>query len=134
MPERPASLMIIREAGLHACDSDLVEVLGNYSKHGHRGKSTISVIDDAIRCRQEAADRETPSGTRTAPRERARTLTAPEIDELVVAYQGGESTYALSRRLGVHRSTVAAHLERRGVMRRARGHRGDTPRATGNAT
>ncbi len=28
IPERPASLMIIREAGLHACDSDLVELGG----------------------------------------------------------------------------------------------------------
>ena len=131
---RPASAEFTAEAGLIDYDNGLVEVLGNYSKHGDRGKSTFSVIDDAIRCHRDAAGRETPSGIRTTPRERIKKLTAEQVDELVVAYQDGESTYALSRRLGVHRSTVAAHLEQRGVMRRARGHRGGTPPATGNAT
>ena len=123
-----------RNPGASRYDNGVVEVLGNYSKHGDRGKSTISVIDDAIRCRQEAAGRETPSGIRTAPRERTKTLTAEQVDELVAAYRSGDSTYTLSRRFGIHRSTVAAHLERRGIMRRSRGHRGGTPPATDNVT
>ncbi len=46
-------------------------------------------------------------------------LTEDEVQELVECYVAGDSTYALSRRFGIGRDTVSAHLRRHGVMRRA---------------
>lgn len=53
------------------------------------------------------------------PRERVRVLTGDEVKELVECYRAGDSTYALSRRFGIRRETVSAHLHRHDIMRRA---------------
>ena len=47
-----------------------------------------------------------------------RRLSSPEIDHLAQAYADGISTDALARLYDVHRTTVMAHLELRGVPRR----------------
>ncbi|ALJ18425.1 hypothetical protein AOA12_00210 [Microbacterium sp. No. 7] len=49
-----------------------------------------------------------------------RALTPDEIDELVAIYEADDSTHTLSRRFGIHRTTVLKHLERRGVAIRVR--------------
>ena len=55
--------------------SHLLEVLRNYSKHGDRGKSTISLIEDAPRCAEAP---EIPRRTGNAPGERLKGLIAFE--------------------------------------------------------
>jgi DNA-binding transcriptional regulator LsrR (DeoR family) len=47
-----------------------------------------------------------------------RRLTAIEIAALVAEYQHGRSLNELARQFGVHRRTVADHLERLGVARK----------------
>ena len=47
-----------------------------------------------------------------------RRLNEVEIDRLVCEYQAGRTLADLAAALGVHRRTVAAHLEARGVQRR----------------
>jgi hypothetical protein len=47
-----------------------------------------------------------------------RRLSAHEIDGLARLYREGATIDALVRRYGVHRTTVIAHLDRRGVPRR----------------
>ena len=47
-----------------------------------------------------------------------RRLTDADVDELVARHRAGQSLPAHADRFGVHRRTVAAHLERRGVQRR----------------
>ena len=48
-----------------------------------------------------------------------RRLTILEIDRLVVGYLKGRSVRELAREFGIHRTCVSAHLERRGIPRRA---------------
>src|SRR5665811_2131640 len=49
----------------------------------------------------------------------AQTLLTPaQIEELVERHRGGEGVVALATSYGVHRSTVTAHLDRRGARRR----------------
>lgn len=92
----------------------MVEVLGTYSNHRGAGNPVLSLIDDARRW-------QIPSGNRNDRplQNKVRHLSADEVAELVSAYQGGNSTYTLSRRFGIRRATVVAHLERHGVERRA---------------
>ena len=47
-----------------------------------------------------------------------RRLATAILDHLVEDYVGGLSINALSRRFGIHRTTVMNHLESRGVQRR----------------
>ena len=48
----------------------------------------------------------------------ARRLTTGEVDELVAVYGSGASVPHLVKRFGASRTTVLAHLERRGIPRR----------------
>ncbi|WP_345613799.1 helix-turn-helix domain-containing protein [Streptomyces sanyensis] len=48
-----------------------------------------------------------------------RKLSPDEVAELVVTYQQGATTTALSQRFGVHRQTVDQHLVRAGVTKRS---------------
>jgi len=49
----------------------------------------------------------------------AQTLLTPaQVDDLVSRHRGGEGVVALAKAYGVHRSTVTAHLDRRGARRR----------------
>jgi IS30 family transposase len=45
-------------------------------------------------------------------------MTAAEVDELVGRYNQGETVRELAQTFRVHRATVSAQLERRGVARR----------------
>jgi hypothetical protein len=47
-----------------------------------------------------------------------RRLTDVDVDELVTGYRAGRSLPDLADDFGVHRRTVATHLEQRGVRRR----------------
>lgn len=53
------------------------------------------------------------------PGQRQIRLTEDEIDDLVSAHLDGASSRELAARFGIHRTTVIAHLKRRGVPRRA---------------
>lgn len=46
-----------------------------------------------------------------------RRLSRADIDELVVAYQAGATISQLAADFGIHRTTVAAHLDRHGTPR-----------------
>ena len=48
-------------------------------------------------------------------------LTPSEVTRLVEDYQGGMGVARLAATYGIHRSTVSAHLNRCGVVRRAPG-------------
>jgi hypothetical protein len=52
-------------------------------------------------------------------KEHQQRLRAEEIDELVAAYEAGCTVPDLVAQFGIHRTTVLAHLERRGIGRRA---------------
>jgi len=47
-----------------------------------------------------------------------RRVTDPEIDELVKEYQTGRTLADLAAEFGIHRRTVAAQLQARGIERR----------------
>jgi len=47
-----------------------------------------------------------------------RRVPRPEIDRLVTAYRTGQPLADLAAQFGIHRRTVASHLEARGVPRR----------------
>jgi DNA-binding CsgD family transcriptional regulator len=49
----------------------------------------------------------------------SRQLRPEEVDELVAAYQRGLSAKAVAAKFGIHRGTVAAHLERRSITQRS---------------
>lgn len=95
-----------------------MEVLEHYSKRGDGGKSAISLIEQADRCRTDHLESQTPSGNQTPDRPRVKVLSSCEIDQLVTAYKAGDSTYVLAQRFSIRRETVAGHLERAGIMRR----------------
>ena len=48
-----------------------------------------------------------------------RRLSMSQVDDLVASYRSGRSLRELSTEFHVHRGTVTAHLERRGVLRRS---------------
>jgi hypothetical protein len=100
-----------------------VELLRSYSKQQRPEIAAISVLDEARRDQKRAPNGQTPSEIRNTKqaRERVRILDQHEVDELVDCYLAGDSTYTLSRRFGIRRDTVVAHLKRRGIMRRANG-------------
>jgi lambda repressor-like predicted transcriptional regulator len=50
-----------------------------------------------------------------------RRLTDTGIDDLVARYEAGSTIEILANTFGIHRTTVMAHLERRGVSRRSPG-------------
>jgi DNA invertase Pin-like site-specific DNA recombinase len=89
-----------------------VEVIAMFSNRSDQGRSLRKLL------------RRPPSGpkpvrTRTA-RKTARRLSSPDVHALVEAYGAGSSIYELARQFGIHRSTVSAILERKGVSRRYR--------------
>ncbi len=60
-------------------------------------------------------DEETGQLSNPPRRNVQRRLTDPEIDELVNEYQTGRTLADLASVLGIHRRTVAAHLQARGI-------------------
>jgi hypothetical protein len=51
------------------------------------------------------------------PKRHPKQLCPDQIDELVAGYQSGITAKALAAKFDIHRGTVAAHLERRGIPR-----------------
>jgi transposase-like protein len=47
-----------------------------------------------------------------------RRLSNADVDDLVRAYRAGSSIDSLAARLGVNRTTIISHLDRRGIERR----------------
>jgi len=47
-----------------------------------------------------------------------RRLSEHDVDEIVSAYLDGSSIDSLAKRVGVNRTTIISHLDRRGVERR----------------
>jgi DNA-binding transcriptional regulator LsrR (DeoR family) len=54
-----------------------------------------------------------------APRPIQRRLGPPDIDTIAGDYQAGQSLRTIAKVLGVHRNTIAAHLDQLGIARRA---------------
>ncbi|MGW0821968.1 hypothetical protein [Streptomyces sp. NPDC002845] len=63
-----------------------------------------------------------------------RILSQVEVAELVDAYRRGASMLELSRRYGVHRSTVDGHLKRAGIVKRAQTKIDTRPRSQSDGT
>ena len=67
-----------------------------------------------------------PPGSRSHPRKEEgrlsnpvqRRLTDTEVDKLVTQHQGGSTIETLAHDLGIHRTSVMAHLQRRAVAGR----------------
>jgi len=57
----------------------------------------------------------------SAQRQHQRRLIPAEIAQLVAEYQNGHDMQVLARTWGLHRTTVAAHLQRAGVVLRRQG-------------
>lgn len=68
------------------------------------------------------------------PRQQQRRLAADQVDEVVARYIDGESIDALAREYGINRTTVIAHLERKGIERRRNPRKMTDPRVKEAAT
>lgn len=88
-------------------------MLGTYSRRCFGENPVIAVISDARRHRR-------PTGIRNT-NARARRLSEADVEKLALAYRAGDSTYALARRFGIHRHTIAEHLRRHGIPLRRTG-------------
>lgn len=98
-------------------NGDLVDLTGQLSNP--RGPLD-SLANKAQRAAQAAAASPPPGST--ARRAVQRRLRPHEVAELVEAYKAGATERGLGAKFGIHRTTVAAHLERAGVQtRRGRG-------------
>lgn len=51
----------------------------------------------------------------------ARRLSESDVTQLITRYQDGATVYHLAQRFHIHRTTVSAHLHRRGVKMRGLG-------------
>ena len=88
-------------------------VLRNYSNRRGAEKPVLALISDAARGKTPRENR-----NKKSLHPRVRRLSDSEVEELVRAYNGGDSIYALGRRFGIHRTTVSEHLKRAGVQTR----------------
>jgi len=73
----------------------------------------------ALRADVEGVDSPTPGGAARRPTKPVqRRLTSSEVAAVAAEYEHGRSLEDLAREFGVHRRTVADHLERLGIARR----------------
>ena len=89
-----------------------MDLLGRYSNRTSWIKRIPSPPKVAIRNRSTTVRTRGPV---------ARKLSSQQVTELVKAYQEGQTVYALADQFGIHRTTVSAHLHRRGVSLRRPG-------------
>src|SRR5665213_1221885 len=81
-------------------------------QHSNPGSKALSADVDSV-------DSPTADGAARRPTKPfQRRLTPSELEAVAAAYQHGRSLDELARKFGVHRRTVADHLERLGVARR----------------
>lgn len=90
-----------------------MDVLRNYSNSQRSEKPVLARIPDAARSKPPRENR-----TKKSLQPRVRRHSDSDVEELVRAYNGGDSVYALGRRFGIHRTTVSEHLKRAGVQTR----------------
>lgn len=84
----------------------------NRGRHSNPGSRALSAGADSV-------DSPTAVGVARRPTKPVqRRLTPSELEAVAAAYQHGRSLHELAREFGVHRRTVADHLERLGVARR----------------
>ena len=89
-------------------------IAGSGDVRGKRSKTAKARPSASGSGRPENTGRLSNPGDETVQRR----LTDADVDELVTGYQAGRSLPDLAEDFGVHRRTVAAHLEQRGVQRR----------------
>ncbi len=81
-------------------------------RHSNPGSRALSTDADSV-------DSSTADGAARRPTKPVqRRLTPSELEAVAAAYQHGRSLDEIAREFGVHRRTVAVHLERLGVARR----------------
>lgn len=90
--------MVLLSRHLSRLPSALVRVLEHPGEYGSR-------VRNVILARTEH------------PRQHQRRLKPNEVDALAGAYMRGETLEALVEMFGIHRTTVLAHLKRRGLRR-----------------
>jgi len=84
----------------------------NRGQHPNPGSRALSADVDSV-------DSPTADGAARRPTKPVqRRLTPSELEAVAAAYQHGGSLDQLAREFGVHRRTVADHLERLGIARR----------------
>jgi len=84
----------------------------NRGRHSNPSSRALSVDVDSV-------DSPTPDGAARRPTKPVqRRLIPSELEAVAAAYQHGRSLDELAREFGVHRRTVADHLERLGIGRR----------------
>lgn len=84
----------------------------NKGQHSNPGSMALSTDVDEV-------DSPTADGAARRPTKPVQhRLTPSELEAMAAAYQHGRSLDELAREFGVHRRTVADHLERLGVARR----------------
>lgn len=69
--------------------------------------------------RPSVTSEETGRLSNPTPRPVQRRLRRSDVDIIAADYQAGRSLRTIAETLGVHRHTVAAHLEQLGIPRRA---------------
>ena len=87
---------------------------GPDNKRRHSNPCSSALSADANSFDSPTADGAAPRPTKPVQRR----LTPSEVSAIAAAYQHGRSLDELAREFGVHRRTVAHHLERLGVARR----------------
>jgi len=86
--------------------------VNNRGQHSNPGSKALRGDDDGV-------DSPTASGAPRRPKQPVRRrLTPSEVAAVAAEYQHGRSLDDLAREFGVHRRTVADHLERLGIARR----------------
>ena len=99
-------------------------LLSGYSNQSHQ-------IDSLQRKVQLTTSRPTQ---RARPRQKQRRLSPAEAGQLLDAYRAGAIAVELAARFGVHRTTVAAVLERAGKSRRHQRLARTVPNSSSEAT
>jgi predicted DNA-binding protein YlxM (UPF0122 family) len=91
-----------------------VEVLGRYSNQD-------TILQRLKHLLEIKPYRSSQAPAKAKPKQHQTRLTAAQVDHLIDRYLAGAGLNQLADAFQVHRRTVAAHLERRGVTQRPRG-------------
>lgn len=107
-------------------ESVQVEVIAMFSNRPDRGQR----LDRLLQVAQNGRRMPKPRTVRKV----FRRLTANEVTQLVEVYVGGTSQREVARHFRIHPQTVAATLDRAGVIRRNPGLHGDRLEKLGTST
>jgi hypothetical protein len=95
-------------------EAEILNIIDEVDVHGKVSASAARSSGTSLWSRHD----ETGQLSNPARRLIQRRLRGTDVDQLVTGYRAGRSLPDLADAFGVHRRTVAAHLERRGVQRR----------------